>query len=271
MASERQIAANRRNAQKSTGPRTAVGKERVSGNAYRHGIRSGRLPSESYAQEIDDLANKIVGESRSPIALEWARTAAEATLELARVRRVRTAMIEQVIHLGRLPAELPFGSVNEVRLLSRWLKHREMTPADLNSDRAANLPLHEPDRTAEAVRCLLHEFRILARYEWRAWSRRKKAIRSICARIDIINLIASDAELLAYSELDDALGLTAMASEALAGARTDFNRPGKPTRQWVVESFNATVRSECLGRHWFLDLDDAPEKVEEWRTGVRHG
>jgi transposase InsO family protein len=27
-----------------------------------------------------------------------------------------------------------------------------------------------------------------------------------------------------------------------------------------------TVRLECLGRHWFLDLDDAPEKVEEWRT-----
>ena len=26
------------------------------------------------------------------------------------------------------------------------------------------------------------------------------------------------------------------------------------------------VRLECLGRHWFLDLDDAREKVEEWRT-----
>jgi len=26
------------------------------------------------------------------------------------------------------------------------------------------------------------------------------------------------------------------------------------------------VRLECLGRHWFLDLDDAREKIEEWRT-----
>jgi putative transposase len=33
-----------------------------------------------------------------------------------------------------------------------------------------------------------------------------------------------------------------------------------------VESFNATVRLECLGRYWFLDLDDARETVEEWRT-----
>jgi transposase InsO family protein len=28
----------------------------------------------------------------------------------------------------------------------------------------------------------------------------------------------------------------------------------------------ATMRLECLGRHWFLDLDDAREKVEEWPT-----
>ena len=159
MATERQIAANRRNAQKSTGPRTQIGKKRVLVNAYRHGLRSRCLALNSYAQEIEHLTNKFAGESRSPISLEWARTAAEATFELARVRRVRTAMIEQVIHMGRLPAELLFGSVREVRWLGRWLKHRQMLPADLSSSCAANLPLHEPNRTAEAVRYLLHEFR----------------------------------------------------------------------------------------------------------------
>jgi putative transposase len=45
----------------------------------------------------------------------------------------------------------------------------------------------------------------------------------------------------------------------------DFSRPGKPTDNAYAESFNATVRLECLGRYWFLDLDDAREKVEEWR------
>ena len=39
-----------------------------------------------------------------------------------------------------------------------------------------------------------------------------------------------------------------------------------PVANAYVESFNATVRLECLGRHWFLDLDDAREKIEEWRT-----
>jgi putative transposase len=50
------------------------------------------------------------------------------------------------------------------------------------------------------------------------------------------------------------------------GITLDFSRPGRPTDNAYVESFNATVRLECLGRHWFLDLDDAREKIEEWRT-----
>jgi len=38
MASERQIAANRRNARKSSGPHSGAGKKRASRNAYRHGL-----------------------------------------------------------------------------------------------------------------------------------------------------------------------------------------------------------------------------------------
>jgi putative transposase len=49
------------------------------------------------------------------------------------------------------------------------------------------------------------------------------------------------------------------------GVTLDFSRPGKPTDNAYVESFNSTVRLECLGQHWFLDLDDARKKVEEWR------
>jgi putative transposase len=53
------------------------------------------------------------------------------------------------------------------------------------------------------------------------------------------------------------------------GVTLDFSRPGKPTDNAYVESFNATVRLGCLGRHWFLDLDDAREKVEDMAYRVQ--
>jgi len=47
--------------------------------------------------------------------------------------------------------------------------------------------------------------------------------------------------------------------------KLDFSRPGKPTDNAFIESFNARFRQECLNEHWFLSLDDAQEKVESWR------
>jgi putative transposase len=45
----------------------------------------------------------------------------------------------------------------------------------------------------------------------------------------------------------------------------DFSRPGKPTDNAVVESFNGRLREECLNEHWFLSLDDAERNIEAWR------
>ena len=45
----------------------------------------------------------------------------------------------------------------------------------------------------------------------------------------------------------------------------DFSRPGKPTDNALVESFNGRLRDECLNAHWFLSLADARAKIEAWR------
>ena len=45
----------------------------------------------------------------------------------------------------------------------------------------------------------------------------------------------------------------------------DFSRPGKPTDNAVIESFNGSFRDECLNAHGFLSLQDAREKIESWR------
>jgi putative transposase len=49
------------------------------------------------------------------------------------------------------------------------------------------------------------------------------------------------------------------------GVRIDFSRPGKPTDNAHVESFNGTFRAECLNEHWFMSLGEARETIEAWR------
>jgi putative transposase len=41
------------------------------------------------------------------------------------------------------------------------------------------------------------------------------------------------------------------------GVKIDFSRPGKPTANALVESFNGTFRDECLNVHWFETLAEA--------------
>jgi putative transposase len=45
----------------------------------------------------------------------------------------------------------------------------------------------------------------------------------------------------------------------------DFSRPGKPTDNAHVESFNATSRRECLNVHWFESLHEAQARIGAWR------
>lgn len=45
----------------------------------------------------------------------------------------------------------------------------------------------------------------------------------------------------------------------------DFSRPGKPTDNPFIESFNGSFRDECLNTNWFLSLEDARAKIEAWR------
>ena len=52
----------------------------------------------------------------------------------------------------------------------------------------------------------------------------------------------------------------------------DFSRPGKPTDNPFIESFNGSFRDECLNVNWFLSLEDAKENIrlfEEEYNGFR--
>ena len=52
--------------------------------------------------------------------------------------------------------------------------------------------------------------------------------------------------------------------------KLDFSRPGKPTDNAVIESFNGRLRQECLNQNWFLSLEDAQEKLDQWKMDYNH-
>ena len=191
MATERQIAANRRNARKSTGPRSSPAKKRTSRNAYRHGLTLSLTSSAALAKRLDALARKIAGDSKDEIIREHARAAAQAQLDLARVRQAKIALIEQVSLLGALDAPQDIGSVIKaflyVELALEGRPPRGRPPAIPEPvDHLATMPAEEPGRTAEAIRRALPELRKLDRYESRAVARRDRAIREITIRRAIV-------------------------------------------------------------------------------------
>lgn len=49
------------------------------------------------------------------------------------------------------------------------------------------------------------------------------------------------------------------------GVKLEFIRPGKPTENGYIESFNGKLRDECLNAEVFLSVADARQKLEAWR------
>jgi len=49
------------------------------------------------------------------------------------------------------------------------------------------------------------------------------------------------------------------------GIKLHFSRPGKPTDNAYIESFNGKLRDEFLNMNWFLNLKDLQDKAREWR------
>jgi len=174
MASERQIAANRRNARKSTGPRSGAGKKRASRNAYRHGLTLSVASTKASAKQLDKLVRRIAGDTEDAIVLERARAIAQAELDLARVRRAKVALIECASAFGELDPRSLTTVTRVIRFLNAFYPGRVALPKPLDS--SATMPSQEPDRSAEAIRRLLPELRKLERYERRATARRDRAI-----------------------------------------------------------------------------------------------
>jgi hypothetical protein len=152
MTTERQKRSNRLNAASSSGPKTGVGKSAAARNALRHGLSLSVASDPGLSADVDAFALLIANGSADRVIVDRARRAAECLIDLRRIRAHRLPLIEKAHSV----------LVSEFQLAGRSPDSAESAVAD---------PI---DLFAELAR--------LDRYERRALSRRKRAIRDLDAR-----------------------------------------------------------------------------------------
>ncbi len=204
MTSARKIAANRINAQKSSGPRSSVGKGRVSSNALRHGLAALKHFDAMRLRDIQLMARAICGDDIDPLLFEQAQVIAENELVLRCVRAERIAVVERLRDASALPLAIRDDSmarakarVREMDLAAAELERMQARFGAMTAEERAKLyeeydreldeleskpapPIAERDEV-DAMCAAMPDLVRLARYEKRAWSRRRRAMRNFMA------------------------------------------------------------------------------------------
>ena len=119
MTSDRKLAANQTNAKKSTGPKSDLGKYRSARNALSHGLAIPVGNIAALRSDIETLALSIARASGGKAVTELSRQAAEAQLEILRIRKARAAIYATETNHDELTIRLASLERYERRAFSR--------------------------------------------------------------------------------------------------------------------------------------------------------
>src|SRR5690606_17643145 len=93
-------------------------------------------------------------------------------------------------------------------------------------------------------------------------------LNSIISLHDALPIFRAERGLPEVIVTDNGSEFTSRAFDAWAyarGVKIEYIQPGKPVQNAFIESFNGTLRDDCLNLHWFLSLIDAKRTIEDWR------
>jgi hypothetical protein len=176
MISVMKLRANGDNARASTGPRTAAGKVRARRNAYKHGLSVPVMADSSLAAEVKILARKIAGEGANDQVKRLAVSIAEAHIDVLRVRRARNELLSRA-PLCPVPNIFPDDWDLEVGRSWGSDNPKRMSRAHKRSIEKSI----ERDEFGPTLADCAASLTAMDRYERRALSRRKFAIRALDA------------------------------------------------------------------------------------------
>ena len=177
MMSDRKIKANRANARASTGPKTAQGRVRTARNALRHGLSLPVCSNPALSEEVEALAREIAGPGANAETKELARRVAEAQIDLRRVRYARYQLLSRAL---ADPYYEPRENTRNKMAVLRFLLQKNAP--DLPVENLAAFLKSTPQGPHKFATILSQEAKQLLamdRYERRALSRRKSAIRAL--------------------------------------------------------------------------------------------
>ena len=86
--------------------------------------------------------------------------------------------------------------------------------------------------------------------------------------VAVLERIKAERGLPKYISVDNGTEFTSHALEDWAQrnrVQLDFSRPGMPTDNPFIESFNGKLRAECLDQHHFASIEEAKALIEAWR------